>query len=148
MNPENLNTFPERLKWARTQRGMTQEALAFKTGMSQTTIGNYEAGVRGKRLDANKIKLLADALWVNFEWLLTGEGSAYLAKQELTQYKINKELSSWPFKTPKSKVEQLTPAFIKLIDKYIADVVEVWEKDDRYGPKDKKSLTNKKENEE
>lgn len=137
MDYENINNFSERLKWARTQRGMTQEALAFKTGMSQTTIGNYESGVRGKRIAASKIKKLADALWVNYEWLLEGEGTAYIAKQELNQYKIQKDLAAWPFVTPKSKIEKLPPHFIKQIDKYMSDIVSLYERDKRYGPKDK-----------
>lgn len=136
MDYENLPTFSDRLKWARTKRGFTQESLALKTKMSQTTIGNYEAGARGKRIDATKIKLLADALWVNYEWLLLGEGTPDMARQELSQYKISKDLSSWPFSIPKNKVEKLPPHFIEQIDKFIESMVSLYEKDKRYGPKD------------
>lgn len=62
----NVNTIGERLKWAREQRGMTQAALAKAAGVSTSTIGNLESGLREKPRD---FLAIAAALRVNPYWL-------------------------------------------------------------------------------
>lgn len=55
----------ERLKELREDAGLTQSALASKTGLHIVTIGYYEIGKREPK--ATQLKLLADALKVNME---------------------------------------------------------------------------------
>jgi DNA-binding transcriptional regulator YiaG len=58
--PLGENTFPERLRVARTARGLSQEALARRLGIDPTTVWRWEAGrgCPGARLS----KLLLNAL--------------------------------------------------------------------------------------
>lgn len=67
-----MKTFAERLVWARTQKDISQEELGKRVGVSQSTIGNYEAGLR---LNPRKINSLAEALEVSAKWLEEGIGS-------------------------------------------------------------------------
>lgn len=67
-----MNTLAIRLTWARTQKGLSQAELAKKSGVSQSTIGNLEAGIR---LTARNITAIATALDVNPVWLAEGKGS-------------------------------------------------------------------------
>lgn len=66
-----MKNLAERLAWAREQRGLSQEALAKLAGVSQSTIGNIEAGIRQT---ARKIIEIAAAAGVDPTWLATGQG--------------------------------------------------------------------------
>lgn len=55
----------EKLRELRETAGLTQSALASKTGLHIVTIGYYEIGKREPK--ATQLKLLADALGVNME---------------------------------------------------------------------------------
>jgi phage repressor protein C with HTH and peptisase S24 domain len=66
-----MRTLAERLTWAREQKKLTQEGLAKLSGVSQSTIGNLEAGIR---LTARKIIEIAAALDVDPMWLSNGTG--------------------------------------------------------------------------
>lgn len=46
-----LDTFGERLKQAREEAGMSQEALAEALGVVRRTVAGYEAGTKSPRLD-------------------------------------------------------------------------------------------------
>ncbi|MGF6348997.1 LexA family protein [Variovorax sp. W2I14] len=67
----NVNTIGERIKWARQQRGMTQQQLATAAGVSTSTIGNLESGLRGKPRELNS---MARALRASSSWLESGKG--------------------------------------------------------------------------
>lgn len=67
-----MRTLAERLVWARTQREFTQEDLAKRAGVAQSTIGSLEAG---SRLTARKITAIAGALSVSCDWLAEGKGA-------------------------------------------------------------------------
>lgn len=69
----DMRTLAERLIWAREQKGLTQESLGKLSGVSQSTIGNLESGIRQS---ARKIVDIAKALDVDPIWLANGEGVA------------------------------------------------------------------------
>ena len=66
-----MNTFAERLRYARTLRHMNQTELAKVAGLSQGAISNYEQRFREK---SRSILKLAKALQVNPLWLEDGIG--------------------------------------------------------------------------
>jgi phage repressor protein C with HTH and peptisase S24 domain len=67
-----MNTLAERLAWARTQKNLSQAALAKLSGVSQSTIGNLESGLR---LSARRLAHIAETLEVSALWLAEGIGS-------------------------------------------------------------------------
>lgn len=76
MGSQELNTsndvFAENLRHALSAKGWTQGDLTAACGITQGTISNY---VRGKREPtASQLRLLAVALGVTMEQLLTGHG--------------------------------------------------------------------------
>jgi len=66
-----MKTLAERLSWARNQKQMSQSELAKLAGVSQSTIGNLEAGIRSS---ARKITSIAMILDVDAAWLAEGVG--------------------------------------------------------------------------
>ncbi len=66
-----VNTFADRLLFARNMRRLTQAELARACGMSQSAIANYE---NGSRRSPKSIFALADALQVQAQWLAEGKG--------------------------------------------------------------------------
>lgn len=77
-----MDSLPSRLLHARTARDLSQPALAKLAGVSQSTVGNIEAGIRG---GASSLALLANALQVRYLWLRDGDGPMDLPATE------------WPF---------------------------------------------------
>lgn len=70
----HLDTHGDRLRYARTQRGYTQEYVASKIGIAQSMLSSYEKNTRG----VNRIRLayvikLAMVLDVSMDWLMTGK---------------------------------------------------------------------------
>jgi SOS-response transcriptional repressor LexA len=65
-----MDTLAKRLRWARKQKRISQEELGKLAGVSQSTIGNLEAGTRAS---ARKIASIAAALGVNALWLAEGK---------------------------------------------------------------------------
>lgn len=72
-------TLAERLKEARTLRGLTQKALGDLVGVSQAAIQKIETG---KANQTTKLVELANALKVKPEWLSSGEGAMLLTGQD------------------------------------------------------------------
>jgi transcriptional regulator with XRE-family HTH domain len=66
-----MKTLAERLTAARTEKGLSQQALAKLAGVAQSTIGGLEVG---SRESARKITAIADALGVSVTWLADGKG--------------------------------------------------------------------------
>jgi transcriptional regulator with XRE-family HTH domain len=62
-----------RLRAARRARGLTQMQVVAATGIEQATISKYEQGEIDEP-SAPKIAVLARALGVSMEWIVTGEG--------------------------------------------------------------------------
>jgi transcriptional regulator with XRE-family HTH domain len=67
----DMSTYGERLREARQAVGMTQKALAARTGLSQTTISD---GERGRNTGSSATAKLASVLGVEPLWLSEGKG--------------------------------------------------------------------------
>jgi transcriptional regulator with XRE-family HTH domain len=76
----DMDTLAKRLIWAREQKGLTQAALAKLSGVTQSTIGNLESGIRSS---ARRIVDIAAALNVNPNWLANGQGNATEAEPNM-----------------------------------------------------------------
>lgn len=72
-----MKTAAERLKYARSAEGLSQGELAALAGVAQGTIGNMEAGIRGKQ--SPSWPAVADALKRRYQWLRFGKGPEHLS---------------------------------------------------------------------
>ena len=61
----------DRIVWARTRLGLTQQGLAVKSKIAQSTIASWETGARET---GRKIPALAECLGVDPLWLAEGRG--------------------------------------------------------------------------
>lgn len=75
-------TFSERLKKIREQKGLTQEQLAQRSGLSRRMIQKYESGVARPRFDASE--KIASALEISVSELLGENGT--LVAQAVEKY--------------------------------------------------------------
>lgn len=66
-----MENLAKRLAWARTKANLTQQELAKKTGVAQSTIASWESGARET---GRKISVVADFLGVSPLWLSEGRG--------------------------------------------------------------------------
>jgi phage repressor protein C with HTH and peptisase S24 domain len=66
-----MTNFGQRVKDARMEVKMTQKALGYASGLSQTTIANIESG---RNKGSGDVVALARALKVSPEWLAEGRG--------------------------------------------------------------------------
>lgn len=73
--------FKDRLKEKRTEAGLTQAALAEKTGISARTIQNYELGTRTP-VNMDIVQRIADALETTTEDLLGSSGKMIVEAHE------------------------------------------------------------------
>ncbi|HEM7133087.1 TPA: helix-turn-helix domain-containing protein [Providencia rettgeri] len=73
------NSFAARLRLALAHSGMTQAALAWGIGVSQSTISALVTG-KSKEAGIVRARAIAEALEVNAKWLLYGEGEMQSAK--------------------------------------------------------------------
>lgn len=68
----------DRITWARTRLGLTQQELANKSKIAQSTIASWETGARET---GRKITALADFLGVDPLWLAEGKGAPFATPQ-------------------------------------------------------------------
>lgn len=70
MSPSSPTTdvFPERLRLARAQRDLSQDALAQRSSLQPSAISHFETGARKPSFD--NLRKLADALEVTTDFLL------------------------------------------------------------------------------
>ena len=66
-----MKTLSERLKHARKTKEWTQTHLAAACGLTQSAIGNIEAGIRDAK---GSLPQIAQALGISYQWLASGEG--------------------------------------------------------------------------
>lgn len=79
MDERHQNSFAARLRLALAHSGMTQAALAWGIGVSQSTISALATG-RVKGVGIERGAALSEALGVNLRWLMRGEGEMQPAK--------------------------------------------------------------------
>lgn len=97
-----MDTLASRLAAARNSRELSQPALARLAGVSQGTIGNIEAGLRG---GSASLAAIAHALQVSYWWLRDGAGDMELPKR------------SWPFSAELwEAVRDLDPGALRLAE--------------------------------
>lgn len=82
------NKFSNRLKILRIKYGYTQKELSKIIGIKQTTISNYEKGLRFP--DAYKLKQIANLFNVSVDYLL-GQDDSILIRESVKSNLINKE---------------------------------------------------------
>ncbi len=84
-----METFAERLRYARDLRGLSQQELARACGLSQSAISSYESS---NRKSPHKLLVLAQALKVNIYWLSRGQGNIEPDPEPARNFGEN-----WPF---------------------------------------------------
>lgn len=116
----SLNTFGERLLFAREKRGLSQDQLGEKAGVSQVTINHIETG---RNASSKKLVNIARALNVPAEWLSDGEGQSKVLREFLSAdidpltntAESNAELigmmSAWDDRTPLESDEVAIPLY-------------------------------------
>lgn len=104
-------TLGERLKKARTDKGMSQSDLASAAGIHYTQIGRYEN--KGAQPSADVLAKIANVLEVSSDFLMNGSsdqlaGSMLTDKELLNQFK---EVEAMP-ENDKNVIKELIDAFI------------------------------------
>jgi phage repressor protein C with HTH and peptisase S24 domain len=86
----NKNTFSFRLRSGREKLGLTQQNLAVKTGVSLTSIQNYESGQIPK---GEIVARLAEVVGCSTDWLLRGSilGGAEVSKAQQNQSDVEED---------------------------------------------------------
>lgn len=99
-----MGSIGERLRSARIQRGLTQDALAnlLDPPLTQGSIAHIE---NGRSENSRHIIWLALVLGLRIEWLLTGKGEMFEVQ--------------WPWTTPMGEVATLPPHVLEDIGDYI-----------------------------
>jgi len=104
--PREAKTPGERLRVARMERGLTQEALAERLGVSRSAIAQWETD-RAGQIRGNLLRV-AEVLDVSLEYLLHGEDkrapSVAASGDELALLRLYREL------TPEDRAMLLTTA--------------------------------------
>jgi transcriptional regulator with XRE-family HTH domain len=85
-----LNIFLKRIIKARKDKGFSQRELASLVGISYQTVNRYEKGHRIP--DVGYVLKLANALDVDSNWLLTGEGEMFKPEQPETPRKETNDI--------------------------------------------------------
>ena len=103
-------SFSERLKEARTKKGLSQSNLAKKVKLHYTQIGRYEN--KGAPPPADILSKLADALDVTTDYLMSGSqddmAEGISDKELMTQFK---RIAKLP-KEKKAIIKELLDAFL------------------------------------
>ena len=111
-------TFNEMLRKLRTDKGLTQEELAQKTGIGRSAIGMYESGNREPKFEV--LETLADFFNVDMNTLLDKNSGtkAYYLNPEAAQ--LAQEIYDNPqYKILLDATKKLKPESIKEVMKFI-----------------------------
>jgi len=123
-----VNTFADRLRFARTLRNFTQAELAQACGISQGAIANYESNAR---LFPKSIFRLASALKVSAHWLAEGVGPMEYEAPSLAGSRLGvadgipqAPVSDWPFRDISPEIFwSLSDADRSLIENTLASLI-------------------------
>ena len=107
-------TFGDRLVAAREKSNLSQQDLAKRLGVKNSTIKSWENDNSEPR--ANRLSMLAGLLNVSITWLISAEGSGI--EDPLRSYELPDDLQD--------SLKELTALRISLID--IADRIRILEK--------------------
>lgn len=77
------DSFPDRLRKIREDKGLSQGELASATGLQPSAVSHFEAGRRSPSFD--NLAKLADALGVSIDFLLGRPADASLAGPEMEE---------------------------------------------------------------
>jgi transcriptional regulator with XRE-family HTH domain len=103
-----MSEFKDRLKEARAEAGLTQEALADELDVSQSSIGMLESG---QNKTARNVSQIAAVLGVQSLWLETGKGPKHLGPgNNLEQFVIEPDVLALAQKLsrlPKAKLQAI-----------------------------------------
>ena len=103
-----------KLKLLREKRKLSQEELAYKIGVVQATIGNWE---RGKSIKMEYIEKLADALDVQFSYFwdekekIVNQSSNHLALNNETNFEITIKAPNTLFDDINKKMDYIINRF-------------------------------------
>jgi len=123
-----VNTFAERLSFARRLRRMTQAQLARAAGISQGAIANYE---NGSRQSPRNVFVLAGPLKISAQWLSEGAGPMEYdapalagSRYGLSEVEHPPQVLDWPFKDISPEIYwSLSEADRELIENTIAGLI-------------------------
>lgn len=90
----------ERLKQIRLDTKSSQTSFANSFGIAQTTYGPYELGKRSIPIDL--MQMLSEKYNVNLQWLITGNGDAYLDGSNVSMCDTEQKPST-TFMTPQGR---------------------------------------------
>ena len=121
-----MSTLGERIKLKRKSAKMTQEELAKKAGVTKSAISQYESGLT-KKMDGDKLLLIAKSLSVSAEWLIYGKDQPPSQKKENLPYSI-KNTEPGPNIIGRVPLISLVQAghWAEIIDNYLPGQADEW----------------------
>ena len=87
---DDVATIGDRLEAARAAAGLSQDGLAQKLGVRDSTVRAWESDKVEPR--ANRLQMLAGMLNVSLRWLMTGEGDGLGAPDTTEPMALNAQL--------------------------------------------------------
>ena len=87
----SLDTLAKRVKFMRSERGLTQAQLGEMIGADQSVIGNLE---RRDGKSSSYTEALARALGVNLSWLISGSGDKQVENENKHDIEHNDDKQS------------------------------------------------------
>lgn len=124
-------TVGENVKKARKSKGLTQQELGERMGVTQATVNQYESGKRNPKLDT--LNRIANALGVNVGVLLYGENSTTIDRDGTKfsgpitpQEDIDEMKEEGIFNvTIKPAFREVGGAFVDALDEVTSSIVDV-----------------------
>lgn len=111
INPKKFPELPDKLKQARSQKGLTQGQLSKKTGVDIQRLSKYERGVQVPTTEV--IVKISDALGVSLDYLLkSGKNTVVGQIQDAELLKHVIQVDSLPDKD-RGILKEILEAFIK-----------------------------------
>ena len=109
-----MSHFSDKLTALRKERGMSQQVLAEKTGLSRSAIGMYETGKREP--DIATLELFARFFNVDMNTLMTGVSTGDSELNELLEALRSREDMRMLFKLAKDATPEDVRSAVKIIE--------------------------------